>query len=290
MAKVDFKLTAPDRKILLPEDERTLIKAVHDNHSQRAMALLLEKHERWLYGLALPVHRRSGVDLEDLVQEARMGFMKAVEKFEFEHDVRLSTYAGWWVRAEMQMYETRNKSDVKTPLTRQGKMSKLFDAYKNLIQTRGNPPEVRAFTTEEHKKFLEETGHSIGEVAYFMHRYYGNTISLDAPLSSNPDHDVNLHNTLLDKTPSASEALEAASEVEYFRTIFAAAPLNDRERQILEQRYLTHDEDKSTLQDLANIFNVSRERIRQIEVKAMEKLSKTARAFASDFESKLLIG
>ena len=290
MVRAAFQLSSPDEKILTKEDEYTLIRAVQEQGSERAMSMLLEKFESYIYAKALPVHRRSGVDLEDLVQEGRLGFMKAVEDFDFDKEVRLATYAGWWVYANIEMYEKKNKSDIKTPRTKKGHFADLFNAYRELIRNRGVAASVVAFTEEEQREFIEKTGHSINEVLYFKSRRSGITTSFDAPLNSDPNSDFSLYNTLQDKTPSPSEALERASEVDYFYKIFEEAPLTERERHILKERYLQHDEDKSTLEDLSKIYGVSRERIRQIEVKALQKLTRTANAFSSEFNSKLLFG
>ncbi len=290
MVRAAFQLSSPDEKILTKEDEYTLIRAVQEQGSERAMSMLLEKFESYIYAKALPVHRRSGVDLEDLVQEGRLGFMKAVEDFDFDKEVRLATYAGWWVYANIEMYEKKNKSDIKTPRTKKGHFADLFNAYRELIRNRGVAPSVVALTEEEQREFIDKTGHSINEVLYLKSSRSGITKSFDAPLNSNSDSDFSLHNTLQDKTPSPFETLEEASEVDYFYKIFEEAPLNERERHILKERYLQHDDDKSTLEDLSKIYGVSRERIRQIEVKALQKLTRTANAFSNDFNSKLLFG
>jgi RNA polymerase sigma-32 factor len=208
-------------------------------------------------------YRRYGLRLLDLVQEGNIGLMMAVKKFDPERGTRLITYAVWWIRAYIQNYIMRSWSLVKIGTTQMQK--KLF--FK-LAQTR---KVLRNLTgSEQLEDIAQELDVSEDVVVEMSQRMGSRDTSLDVELTEGEGY--TLLNTLTDDSNSQEELLLAHEEQQLNRkrTSTALAALNPRERHIIEQRILA--DPPSTLQDLADEFNISRERVRQIEQAALNKL------------------
>jgi RNA polymerase sigma-32 factor len=208
-------------------------------------------------------YRRYGLRLLDLVQEGNIGLMMAVKKFDPERGTRLITYAVWWIRAYIQNYIMRSWSLVKIGTTQMQK--KLF--FK-LAQTR---KVLRNLTgSEQLEDIAQELDVSEDVVVEMSQRMGSRDTSLDVELTEGEGY--TLLNTLTDDSDSQEELLLAHEEQQLNRkrTSTALAALNPRERHIIEQRILA--DPPSTLQDLADEFNISRERVRQIEQAALNKL------------------
>jgi len=208
-------------------------------------------------------YRGYGLRLLDLVQEGNIGLMIAVKKFDPARGTRLITYAVWWIRAYIQSYIMRSWSLVKIGTTQMQK--KLF--FK-LAQTRNA---LRHLTGSEQ---IEEIAHELDVneevVAEMSQRMGGRDTSLDVELSEGEGY--TLLSTLADESVNQEELLLADEEqrLNAERTSAALTVLKPRERQIIEQRILA--DAPSTLQDLADEFDISRERVRQIEQNALRKM------------------
>ena len=208
-------------------------------------------------------YRGYGLRLLDLVQEGNIGLMMAVKKFDPTRGTRLITYAVWWIRAYIQNYIMRSWSLVKIGTTQMQK--KLF--FK-LAQTRNA---LRNLTgTEQIEEIANELEVNEDVVAEMTQRMGRRDASLDVELTEGEGY--TLLNTLADESSNQEELLLAHEEqrLNAERTSAALAVLKPRERQIIEQRILA--EAPSTLQDLADEFDISRERVRQIEQNALRKL------------------
>ena len=208
-------------------------------------------------------YRGYGLRLLDLVQEGNIGLMMAVKKFDPTRGARLITYAVWWIRAYIQNYIMRSWSLVKIGTTQMQK--KLF--FK-LAQTRNA---LRNLTgTEQIEEIANELEVNEDVVAEMTQRMGRRDASLDVELTEGEGY--TLLNTLADESSNQEELLLAHEEqrLNAERTSAALAVLKPRERQIIEQRILA--EAPSTLQDLADEFDISRERVRQIEQNALRKL------------------
>ena len=208
-------------------------------------------------------YRGYGLRLLDLVQEGNIGLMMAVKKFDPTRGTRLITYAVWWIRAYIQNYIMRSWSLVKFGTTQMQK--KLF--FK-LAQTRNA---LRNLTgTEQIEDIAQHLEVNESVVAEMSQRMGSRDTSLDVELSEGEGY--TLLNNLADTSDSQEELLLAQEEQQLNseRTATALEVLNPRERQIIEQRILA--DSAKTLQDLADEFGVSRERIRQIEQNALKKL------------------
>lgn len=208
-------------------------------------------------------YRGYGLRLLDLVQEGNIGLMMAVKKFDPTRGTKLITYAVWWIRAYIQNYIMRSWSLVKIGTTQMQK--KLF--FK-LAQTRNA---LRNMTgTEQLEDIAQELGANEAVVAEMSQRMGGRDTSLDVELVEGEGY--TLLNTLADKSDSQEELLLAHEEQQLNteRTSAALETLKPRERHIIEQRILA--DPPHTLQELADEFGISRERIRQIEQNALNKL------------------
>lgn len=208
-------------------------------------------------------YRGYGLRMLDLVQEGNIGLMMAVKKFDPARGTRLITYAVWWIRAYIQNYIMRSWSLVKIGTTQMQK--KLF--FK-LAQTRNA---LRNLTGNEQIEDIAQELEVSEEVVCEMSQRMGSRdTSLDVELTEGEGY--TLLNTLADKNESQEELLIAHEEQQLntARTLAALDVLKPRERHIIEQRILA--DPPRTLQDLANEFDISRERVRQIEQNALNKL------------------
>lgn len=208
-------------------------------------------------------YRGYGLRMLDLVQEGNIGLMMAVKKFDPARGTRLITYAVWWIRAYIQNYIMRSWSLVKIGTTQMQK--KLF--FK-LAQTRNA---LRNLTgSEQIEDIAQELEVSEDVVCEMSQRMGSRDTSLDVELTEGEGY--TLLNTLADKSESQEELLLAYEEQQLntARTSAALEVLKPRERHIIEQRILA--DPPRTLQDLANEFDISRERVRQIEQNALNKL------------------
>ena len=222
-------------------------------------------------------YRGYGLPLAELISEGNIGLMQAVKRFDPERGFRLATYAMWWIRAAIQEYILHSWSLVKVGTTAAQK--KLFF---NLRKLKG---QIEAFeegdlTPEHVGEIAERLNVTEGEVVMMNRRMAGSDHSLNAPLRA--DTDGEWIDWLADDADSQETQLAETEEYTKRRDLMndALAILNERERHILTQRRL--QEQPSTLEDLSKVYSISRERVRQIEVRAFEKLQKAVRNAAID--------
>ena len=222
-------------------------------------------------------YRGYGLPLAELISEGNIGLMQAVKRFDPERGFRLATYAMWWIRAAIQEYILHSWSLVKIGTTAAQK--KLFF---NLRKLKG---QIEAFeegdlTPEHVGEIAERLNVTEDEVVMMNRRMAGSDHSLNAPLRA--DTDGEWIDWLADDGDSQETQLAETEEYSKRRDLMkdALAILNERERHILTQRRL--QEEPSTLEDLSKVYSISRERVRQIEVRAFEKLQKAVRNAAID--------
>jgi len=212
-------------------------------------------------------YKRYGLPIADLISEANVGLMLAIKRFDPERGCRLATYAAWWIKASVQEYILRSWSLVKLGTTPAQK--KLFFNLRKL-KSRIGAPEERDLSPEHVKYISEHLQVGETEVREMNGRMRGD-ISLNAPLSVAGEGDE-WEDWLADPCPDPESLLLEGSDREQKKTALdqALAELSARERSILEARFLT--EEPKTLDELAAVFHVSRERIRQIEQRALQRL------------------
>ncbi|AWK85586.1 RNA polymerase sigma factor RpoH [Azospirillum thermophilum] len=254
--------------ILAPEAERTLAVAWRDKGDAGALERLVGSHLRLVIKIARGFGGY-GLPLVDLVAEGNVGLMQAAQKFDPDRGFRFATYATWWIRAAIQEYILHSWSLVKMGTTAAQKklffnLRRLKSQMEELEQGDLSPETVTAIATELD---VPET-----EVVEMNRRLSSNDSSLDATLSA--DGETNWLELLADERPTQDAMLAEADELALRRRLVGQAleRLDDRERRILFERRLK--DDPSTLEALSQQFSVSRERVRQIEVRAFEKLQK----------------
>ena len=262
--------------MLEPEEEYMLAKRWVDHEDSGAAHKLVTSHLRLAAKIAMG-YRGYGLPIAEVISEGNVGLMQAVKKFDPDKGFRLATYAMWWIRASIQEYILRSWSLVKMGTTAAQK--KLF------FNLRKAKSQISAFEEgdlrpEHLSAIATKLGVSEEEVTN-MNRRLGGDASLNAPLRA--DGESEWQDWLADDTAVSQETQLAESEEKSIRMGLlqeAMEELTDREKHILTERRLK--DDPVTLEELAGQYGVSRERVRQIEVRAFEKLQKAMRAAAEE--------
>ena len=253
--------------MLEPEEEFMLAKRWQKHEDSDAAHKLVTSHLRLVTRIAMG-YRGYGLPIGEVISEGNVGLMQAVKRFEPDKGFRLATYAMWWIRASIQEYILRSWSLVKMGTTAAQK--KLFF---NLRRMKGQIKALEEgdLKPEQVKKIATTLGVPEDDVIS-MNRRLGGDASLNAPVRADADGGGEWQDWLVDDAPDQEERLVESEELSQRKAYLekAMATLNDRERRIFEARRLA--EDPATLEDLSEEFGVSRERIRQIEVRAFEKV------------------
>jgi RNA polymerase sigma-32 factor len=263
--------------ILSPEEEYMLAKRWTEHQDTDAAAKLVNSHLRLVAKIAMG-YRGYGLPLSELISEGNIGLMQGVKKFEPERGFRVATYAMWWIRASIQEFILRSWSLVKMGTTAAQK--KLFFNLRRM-KNRIEAFEEGDLKPEDVKKIATDLGVSEEDVISMNRRMaMGGDTSLNVPLRD--DSEGTWQDFLVDSEPLQDERVAEAEEAKIRHDLLVEAldSLNERERHILTERRLT-DEPK-TLEELSQVYDVSRERIRQIEVRAFEKLQKALMNLAGE--------
>ncbi len=263
--------------ILAPEEEYMLAKRFQEHQDPEAAAKLVTSHLRLVAKIAMG-YRGYGLPVSELISEGNIGLMQGVKKFEPDRGFRLATYAMWWIKASMQEFILRSWSLVKLGTTAAQK--KLFF---NLRRMKNNLDAYEGgdLRPEDVKKIATDLGVTEDEVVSMNRRMLnGGDTSLNVSL--NEDGEGQWQDALADDGPLQDEIVADAEERVVRRAMLVEAleSLSDREKHILTERRLI--EEPRTLEELSQEFGVSRERVRQIEVRAFEKLQKAMMRIASD--------
>ena len=267
--------------MLTPEQEYMLAKRYQEHQDPAAAAQLVTSHLRLVAKIAMG-YRGYGLPVSELISEGNIGLMQGVKKFDPDRGFRLATYAMWWIRASIQEFILRSWSLVKLGTTAAQK--KLFF---NLRRMKSN---LAAFedgdlSPEHVAKIATDLGVTEDEVVSMNRRMsMGGDASLNVPMRE--DGEGQWQDMLQDDSVLQDERVADAQERDQRHALLTEAleRLNDRERDILTRRRLI--DEPETLEELSQSYNVSRERVRQIEVRAFEKLQKAMLAIAG--ERKLL--
>ncbi len=264
--------------MLEPEEEYMLAKSWVDHEDSAAAHKLVTSHLRLAAKIAMG-YRGYGLPQAEVISEANVGLMQAVKKFDPEKGFRLATYAMWWIRASIQEYVLRSWSMVKLGTTSAQK--KLFFNLRK-AKARIGALEDGDLRPENVARIANDLGVTEDEVISMNRRMSGGDASLNAMVGSEDDSATQWQDWLEDEDADQAGDYEKRDEMQQRLALMeeAMSVLNDRERDILTQRRL--QESAVTLEDLSGVYNVSRERIRQIEVRAFEKLQKKMRELARE--------
>jgi len=262
--------------MLDPEEEYMLAKRWVEEQDTQAAHKMVTSHLRLAAKIAMG-YRGYGLPQSEVISEANVGLMQAVKRFDPEKGFRLATYAMWWIRASIQEYILRSWSLVKMGTTSAQK--KLFFNLRK-AKSRIGALEEGDLRPENVAQIANDLGVTEDEVISMNRRMSSGDASLNAMVSKDGEGAMEWQDWLEDEDADQASDYEERNEMELRRELLFAAmsALNDRERDILTKRRLS--EPVSTLEDLSAEYSVSRERIRQIEVRAFEKLQLRMRELA----------
>ncbi len=264
--------------MLEPEQEYMLAKRWVDHQDSGAAHQMVTSHLRLAAKIAMG-YRGYGLPQAEVISEANVGLMQAVKKFDPEKGFRLATYAMWWIRASIQEYVLRSWSLVKLGTTSAQK--KLFFNLRK-AKARIGAFEDGDLRPENVKRIATDLGVTEKEVISMNGRLSGGDASLNVTVGSDGESSTQWQDWLEDETANQAADYEKKDEMDIRHDMLTQAMdvLNDREKDILMQRRL--EEEPVTLETLSGQYSVSRERIRQIEVRAFEKLQKRMQELAGE--------
>jgi len=258
--------------LLSPEDEYMFAKRWKEHEDPEAARRMVTSHLRLVAKIAMG-YRGYGLPISEIVSEGNVGLMQAVKRFDPDKGFRLATYAMWWIRASIQEYVLRSWSLVKMGTTAAQK--KLFF---NLRKAKNNIGAIEEgdLTPDHTTKLADQLGVTETEVTEMNRRLSGGDASLNAPLRSESESEWQdwLADDTADQETRMAEREEMGDRHELL--VSAMKDLTDRERDILQARRL--QDEPATLEELSQKYGVSRERVRQIEVRAFEKLQQGMKA------------
>ncbi|MCT8989005.1 RNA polymerase sigma factor RpoH [Chelativorans sp. SCAU2101] len=261
--------------MLQPEEEYMLAKRYREHGDTEAAHKLVTSHLRLVAKIAMG-YRGYGLPIGEVISEGNVGLMQAVKKFEPERGFRLATYAMWWIKAAIQEYILRSWSLVKMGTTANQKrlffnLRKIKGKIQALDEGDLNPEQVAEIATR-----LDVSE----EEVISMNRRLSGDASLNAPIRATEGESGEWQDWLVDERESQEEMLVEQDELEARRRMLedAMGVLNERERRIFEARRLA--DEPLTLEELSGEFDISRERVRQIEVRAFEKVQQAVKASA----------
>ncbi|MEO3389212.1 RNA polymerase sigma factor RpoH [Mesorhizobium sp. CAU 1741] len=261
--------------MLQPQEEYMLAKRYHEHEDTTAAHKMVTSHLRLVAKIAMG-YRGYGLPIGEVISEGNVGLMQAVKKFEPERGFRLATYAMWWIKAAIQEYILRSWSLVKMGTTANQKrlffnLRKVKGKIQALDEGDLKPDQITEIATRLNVSEEEVVS---------MNRRLSGDASLNAPIRATEGESGEWQDWLVDDHESQEAMLIEQDELENRRGMLTSAisVLNDRERRIFEARRLS--EDPITLEDLSSEFGISRERVRQIEVRAFEKVQDAVKAEA----------
>jgi len=248
------------------DEEQRLARQLRDEDDLHAAQQLILSQLRFVVHIARG-YTGYGLPIADLIQEGNIGLMKAVKRFDPDVGVRLISFAVHWIRAEIHEYVIRNWRIVKVASTKAQR--KLFFKLRSAKRRLG------WFSREEVENVASDLGVAPDTVLEMESRLAGQDTPFDAPVDADEDEQFSPSSWLQQSNsdPAAIAELDDTSEHEHAQLVSALGNLDERSRDILRERWLS--DEKSTLQDLANRYGVSAERIRQLEANAMKKMRQT---------------
>ena len=264
--------------MLEPEEEYMLAKRWVEEQDTEAAHKMVTSHLRLAAKIAMG-YRGYGLPQAEVISEANVGLMQAVKRFDPEKGFRLATYAMWWIRASIQEYVLRSWSLVKLGTT--GAQKKLFFNLRK-AKARIGALEEGDLHPEKVTRIANDLGVTEAELISMNRRLSGGDASLNATVGSEGEGSMQWQDWLEDESADQAGDYEASDELETRRALLSEAmtALNEREQDILTKRRLI--DHPLTLEDLSSQYSVSRERIRQIEVRAFEKLQMRMQSLARD--------
>jgi RNA polymerase sigma-32 factor len=277
--------TAMNEPMLERAREQELALRWKEKKDEKALHEMVQSYTRLVVAMATKF-RHYGLPMGDLIQEGNIGLMQAAERFDPSRDVRFSTYAAWWIRSAIQDYVLRNWSIVRTGTTSAQKT--LFFNLRRLRAKIEGKQQREGLGEKGRAAVAKELGVSIKDVEAMEGRLAASDQSLNTPIGENGEEEW--QSLLADTRPNPEDVVigmkDAETRSRWLREALGA--LTDRERSIIRQRHL--NDGPVTLEDLGRQLGVSKERVRQLEAKAMEKMRISLNNHAHNFRELELAG
>lgn len=254
--------------VLKAEDERNLAERWRDEGDVKAAHTLVTSHLRLVVKIAMG-YKGYGLPVSDLISEGNIGLMKAVKKFEPERGFRLSTYAMWWIKAAITEYVLRSWSMVKMGTVAAQK--KLFFSLRRHKQRLGIG-DANDLTPAQAKLLSDDLSVPADEIVNMNRRMAAKDMSLNAPVGNDDGSGIEFQDQLVSESASPEEVASMGEERSLHHDLLqrAIASLDERDRHIFTERRLA--ENPVTLEELGDHYGISRERVRQLEVRAFERV------------------
>ncbi len=276
-ANLEYIRNSMSEPMLEKEHELNLARRWRDHEDEKALHELVQSYTRLVVSVASRF-RNYGLPMGDLIQEGNIGLMQAAARFDPERDVRFSTYATWWIRSCIQDYILRNWSIVRTGTTAAQKS--LFFNLRRLRSKIESREEAEGLTDDSRQEIANELNVKVKDVETMEGRLSGNDHSLNARIGE--DGEDEWQTMLTDEGPTPEEltlnVVDSETRSKWLNK--ALSELSDREQKIIRERHL--GQDVVTLEALGNELGVSKERVRQLEQRAMEKLKTSIVDFVDD--------
>lgn len=273
-ANLDYIQTSMNAPLLEKDHELDLARRWHEEGDEKALHELIESYTRLVVSMASRF-RNYGLPMGDLIQEGNVGLMQAASRFDYKRDLRFSTYASWWIRSAIQDYVLRNWSIVRTGTTAAQKS--LFFNLRRLRAKIEGENEAEGLGNEGREKVAKELNVKLKDVRDMEARLSGSDSSLNATIGEDGDDDW--QSMLSDERPNPEDIVlgmkDAQTRSAWLKS--ALGELSDREQTIIKERHLGYE--TVTLEELGKELGVSKERVRQLEQRAMGKLKSSMKKF-----------
>lgn len=266
-SNVDYIRHSMSEPLLEKTHELDLARRWREQGDEKALHELVRSYTRLVVSAASK-YKNYGLPLGDLIQEGNIGLMQAANRFEPERELRFSTYATWWIRSAIQDYILRNWSIVRTGTTSAQK-SLFFNLRRLRARIEGKNGQ-NGLTEEDRKKIANDLGVNLRDVKDMEGRMSAGDQSLNAPVGD--DGEMEMMGLLADDRPNPEEIVTAYKDSKTRSQWLndALSKLSDREQRIIRERHLNYE--AVTLEDLGKELGISKERVRQLESRAMDKL------------------